>query len=255
MPWSCTKRYMCSVHGMSRAVESPGAAPEQPSWAPNGKPREGDARAPVGRFHGHSGHPMELMHPPARGPQWEPSKRSAQATPLLPQPAASTLSNLGPNPHRSAVNPPPPAPSTTATTIVPKQLPFPISEVTAGGGVHPPGGGGDFGRAHPEVLPVPELRARDPTKHWGRGFSARAARDQSAEHSPGLSGGGGRREMKRSKVLRVRTRELERIRWQLGKGGGEGREQQRSAERNVLMGRQPERQPGPPPPPLLPKAV
>lgn len=142
MPWSCTKRYMCSVHGMSRAVESPGAAPEQPSWAPNGKPREGDARAPVGRFHGHSGHPMELTHPPARGPQWEPSKRSAQATPLLPQPAASTLSNLGPNPHRSAVNPPPPAPSTTATTIVPKQLPFPISEVTAGGGVHPPGGGG-----------------------------------------------------------------------------------------------------------------
>lgn len=112
MPWSCTKRYMCSVHGMSRAVESPGAAPEQPSWAPNGKPREGDARAPVGRFHGHSGHPMELMHPPARGPQWEPSKRSAQDTPLLPQPAASTLSNLGPNPHRSAVNPPPPAPST-----------------------------------------------------------------------------------------------------------------------------------------------
>lgn len=97
---------------MSRAVESPGAAPEQPSWAPNGKPREGDARAPVGRFHGHSGHPMELTHPPARGPQWEPSKRSAQATPLLPQPAASTLSNLGPNPHRSAVNPPPPAPST-----------------------------------------------------------------------------------------------------------------------------------------------
>lgn len=142
MPWSCTKRYMCSVHGMSRAVESPGAAPEQPSWAPNGKPREGDARAPVGRFHGHSGHPMELTHPPARGPQWEPSKRSAQATPLLPQLAASTLSNLGPNPHRSAVNPPPPAPSTTATTIVPKQLPFPISEVTAGGGVHPPGGGG-----------------------------------------------------------------------------------------------------------------
>lgn len=112
MPWSCTKRYMCSVHGMSRAVESPGAAPEQPSWAPNGKPREGDARAPVGRFHGHSGHPMELTHPPARGPQWEPSKRSAQATPLLPQLAASTLSNLGPNPHRSAVNPPPPAPST-----------------------------------------------------------------------------------------------------------------------------------------------
>lgn len=127
---------------MSRAVESPGAAPEQPSWAPNGKPREGDARAPVGRFHGHSGHPMELTHPPARGPQWEPSKRSAQATPLLPQPAASTLSNLGPNPHRSAVNPPPPAPSTTATTIVLKQLPFPISEVTAGRGVHPPGGGG-----------------------------------------------------------------------------------------------------------------
>lgn len=118
-------------------------------------------------------------------------------------------------------------------------------------------GGGDFGRAHPEVLPVPELRAQDPTNHWGRGLSVRAARDQSAEHSPGLSGrgregGGGRREMKRSKVLRVRTRELERIRRQLGKGGGEGREQQRSAERNVLMGRQPERQPGPPPSPPPP---
>lgn len=56
--------------------------------------------------------------------------------------------------------------------------------------------------------------------------------------------------MKRSKVLWVRTRELERIRRQLGKGGGAGREQQRSAERNVLMGRQPERRPGAPPPPF-----
>lgn len=67
----------------------------------------------------------------------------------------------------------------------------------------------------------------------------------------GGRGGSRRCEMKRSKVLRVQTRELERIRWQLGKGGGEGWEQQRSAERNVLMGRQPERWPGPP----LPKAV
>lgn len=80
-----------------------------------------------------------------------------------------------------------------------------------------------------------------------RGSLCRQLSDQSAEHRPG-PGGGRRREMKRSKVPRVRTRELERIRRQLGKGGEEGREQQRSAERNVLMGRQPEGRPRPPPP-------
>lgn len=79
-----------------------------------------------------------------------------------------------------------------------------------------------------------------------RGSLCRQLSDQSAEHRPG-PGGGRRREMKRSKVPRVRTRELERIRRQLGKGGEEGREQQRSAERNVLMGRQPEGRPRPPP--------
>lgn len=111
-----------------------------------------------------------------------------------------------------------------------------------------PGGCVDFWQCQPlEGLLAPTSRACEVR---GSGGSVQAARDQSAERSPGL-GGGRRREMKRSKVLWVRTRELERIRRQLGKGGGEGREQQRSAERNVLMGRQPERRPGPP----LPKAV
>lgn len=52
----------------------------------------------------------------------------------------------------------------------------------------------------------------------GRG-GAGAAGDETEQSSPGSDG------------------ELERIRRQLGRGGGEGREQQRSAERNVLMGR------------------
>lgn len=95
------------------------------------------------------------------------------------------------------------------------------------------------------------LKTAGGARSQGRGSLCRQLSDQSAEHRPG-PGGGRRREMKRSKVPWVRTRELERIRRQLGKGGEEGREQQRSAERNVLMGRQPERRPAPPP---LPKAV
>jgi len=188
-----------------------------------------------------------------RGRRWDLSKHTAQPTPSQSPWGMFTLSYFGgylPITEQRALLPPALGIRHHCSNQFAEAAAFPKPGGDGRQGSPSSSGGGHFWQcqALEGLLTAGPWACK--ARGSGGGPCAGSSPDQSTVSSLG-PGGGRRCEMKWSKVLRVRTRELERIRRQLGKGGGEGREQQRSAERNVLMGRQPERRPGPP----LPKAV